>query len=141
MEKYFSNSAKETEKIAENFSKSLKPGDIVAFFGGLGAGKTAFTRGLAKGLHSTSEISSPTFALVHEYNGDIPIYHFDMYRVETMEDLYTTGYFDYIESGGITLIEWSENIEAVLDKKTIIIEIAKTGENSREITIKRNEEY
>ena len=94
MPTFKTKSTYETEKLAENISHILKKGDTIAFFGGMGMGKTAFVRGLARGLSVRDEVSSPTFAIVNEYRGDIPIYHFDMYRVTSFDDLYTTGFFD-----------------------------------------------
>lgn len=125
------HSVEETENAGCRFAGKLKRGDVVAFFGGLGMGKTAFIRGIARGLEITDHVSSPTFAIVHEYRGKIPLYHFDMYRVTTWEDLDTTGFFDYLESGGICVIEWSENIEQALPESTVKISIARgSGENS-----------
>ncbi|MEG2813352.1 MAG: tRNA (adenosine(37)-N6)-threonylcarbamoyltransferase complex ATPase subunit type 1 TsaE, partial [Oscillospiraceae bacterium] len=101
MREYFSNSEKETEQIASEFATELKSGDVLAYKGGMGVGKPAFTRGLATGLKVTGEVSSPTFALVHEYKslhtGQLSLYHFDMYRIKTFEDVYSTGYFDYLD--------------------------------------------
>ena len=133
---YFSNSPQDTEKIAEDFSKELSGGEIIAFTGNLGMGKTCFTRGLAKGLGFIGEVTSPTFALVNEYvGGRLPLYHFDMYRVEGWEDLYSTGYFDYLEMGGVIAAEWSENIEAALEGKVITIEFSRIDDNVRKITV------
>ena len=139
---YFSNSPQDTEKIAEDFAKGLLGGEVVAFIGNLGMGKTCFTRGLAKGLGFSGEVTSPTFALVNEYrDGRLDIFHFDMYRVEGWEDLYSTGYFDYLDEGGVTVIEWSENISSALDDDTIYINIVSTGENSRRIIIGKGEVF
>ena len=134
MQKYISKSALETEQIAENLSKTLKGNEIIAMFGGLGAGKTAFTRGLARGLGVNDGVSSPTFALVHEYEGKFLIYHFDMYRINTYDDLYTTGFFDYADTG-VMIIEWSENIEGFLPEDCITVTITHLSENEREIII------
>lgn len=137
---FHSHSSNETENFGSQLAKSLNPGDVVALFGDLGAGKTAFTRGLAKGIGFDGEVSSPTFALVHEYPGNIPIYHFDMYRITTWDDLYSTGFFDYLDMGGILVIEWSENIENCLPDGTIRVSIAKNdNENERIITLQRGE--
>ncbi len=132
-----SYSEKETRQIAAAFAKTLCAGDIVAYRGGLGAGKTVFTRGLAEGLHCKGEVSSPTFALVHEYPSaaDGPtLYHFDMYRIVDADELYATGFYDYMEQGGILAIEWSENIQEELPQKTIYVTLTATGEQSRRIT-------
>lgn len=131
----------ETEALASAFARVLKPGAVIAYFGGLGAGKTAFTRGLAKGLGTTGEVSSPTFALVHEYQGDPPLIHFDMYRVSSFDDLYTTGYFDYLDGNNILAIEWSENIEEALPEDAVRITFEVTGEESRRITIEGGPDF
>ncbi|MBQ7545545.1 MAG: tRNA (adenosine(37)-N6)-threonylcarbamoyltransferase complex ATPase subunit type 1 TsaE [Clostridia bacterium] len=136
MSNYVSRSVQDTEAFAAQYAQSLHAGDVIALFGGLGMGKTAFVRGLASGLHSSSEVSSPTFALVHEYDGKYPIYHFDMYRVRDLDDLYSTGFFDYLESGGIVVIEWSENIEPYLPENARKIRICRTEhENERRLTV------
>lgn len=130
-----SHSTQDTESMAAQYAAHLHAGDVIALYGGLGVGKTAFVRGLAAGLHSSSDVSSPTFALVHEYDGSIPIYHFDMYRVHDPDDLYSTGYFDYLDSGGILVIEWSENIEDDLPHDARRIRIERTDrENERRLT-------
>lgn len=136
MSVFVSHSTAETESFAAALAGCLQKGDVIALYGGLGAGKTAFVRGLAQGLGTTDEVSSPTFALVHEYDGRIPIAHFDMYRIHTMEDLYSTGYFDYLESGCILVIEWSENIEPYLPDRVYKIRVARgESENERKLTI------
>lgn len=143
MREYTSKSPEETEAIGEKLAGILQPGTVVAFFGGMGMGKTVFTRGLARGLHSTEAVSSPTFALVQEYGGNPPLVHFDMYRISTWDDLYSTGFFDYIDMGWILAVEWSENIENALPDNTVRVEIRKTGddENERIITIGKENEY
>lgn len=135
-----SHSTKETEQIARCFSTELKEGACIAFLGDLGAGKTAFVRGLAKGLDVSGEVCSPTFALVHEYSGKIPLVHFDMYRVTGEDDLYATGYYDYLDSGATLAIEWSENITQYLPKDTIFITITTLGEDERMIEIATQKE-
>ncbi len=139
MEQYFSYSLEDTEEIAANFARTLSGGEIIAFTGSMGAGKTAFTRGFVKALGGGDVVSSPTFAIVNEYNADFPIKHFDMYRIHGFEDLYSTGFFDYQEQdNAILLIEWSENIEDFLPSNTIKIDIAHgEEENMRKITITR----
>ncbi len=124
MEKILSESEEQTEQIGEAFAQSLKGTEVVALFGGMGMGKTAFTRGLARGLGVSDGVSSPTFALVNEYHGKYPIYHFDMYRVNTWDDLYSTGFFDYL-GNGILIIEWSENIDGALPENTVRISISR----------------
>ena len=139
MQKFFTKSYEETEEIAFRLAHTLKGTEIIAMFGGLGAGKTAFTRGLARGLGVDDGVSSPTFALVHEYEGKFPIYHFDMYRINTFDDLYTTGFFDYMDNG-VMVIEWSENIESALPEGCIRVYIKVISENEREIEIEGAEE-
>ena len=132
----YTQSVEETEQFAASLASSLRPGDVIALYGGLGMGKTAFVRGLAKGLHTTSEVSSPTFALVHEYEADMPLYHFDMYRIHSMEDLYSTGFFDYLESGGVLVIEWSENIDSFLPPYARKIRMERgDAENERRVCV------
>lgn len=135
MSVFVSHSTEETESFAARYALRLRAGDVIALYGGLGVGKTAFVRGLAQGLGSSSEVSSPTFALVHEYDGRFPIYHFDMYRIAGLDDLYSTGFFDYLQSGGILVIEWSENIEPFLPEGARKIRIMRAaGENERRLT-------
>ncbi len=132
MVQVISNSPKETELFAEKLGKALQGGEVVAYFGGLGMGKTRFTAGLARGMGINDDVSSPTFSLVHEYDGEKPLYHFDMYRITTFEDLCSTGFFDYLDWGGVLAVEWSENIENALpEEKLIKIEIMR-GENDEQ---------
>lgn len=126
MNKIISKSTEDTEKIGELIAEKLCGNEVIALFGGLGMGKTAFTRGLCRGLGVNDGVSSPTFALVNEYHGKYNIYHFDMYRVTSWEDLYSTGFFDYLDNG-VLVIEWSENIEGALPENTIRINISKGG--------------
>lgn len=140
MQRLMTNSAAETEAAGAALAAHLRPGSVVALYGGLGMGKTAFVRGLAAGLGIQAEVSSPTFALVHDYGGSPPLIHFDMYRISGWEDLYTTGFFDYLEAGGILAVEWSENIEAALPPGTIRVELERLDENRRRITISTDEE-
>lgn len=135
MRSIVTNSAAETEQFAQELASSLKPNDVLAFSGGLGMGKTTFVRGLARGLGSSDEVSSPTFSLVHEYRGTPKLYHFDMYRVTSFDDLYSTGFFDYLETGAILAIEWSENIEGTLPDNTIRVTFERLEEEKRRITV------
>lgn len=132
MIKIISHSAEETEQIGFNIAQRLNGTEVIALFGGLGMGKTAFTRGLAKGLGFDDGVSSPTFALVNEYSGRYNIYHFDMYRVSSWDDLYSTGFFDYIDTG-VLVIEWSENIEGALPDNAIRISISKGSSDDERI--------
>ena len=136
-EVFVSNSYKETEEFAARLAKKVKGGTVIAMKGDLGAGKTCFTRGFAKGMGFEGDVNSPTFAIVNEYlGGRLPVYHFDMYRITGWEDLYTTGYFEYMESGGVLIIEWSENIEQALPEDVVTITIEKCSEQERKITVK-----
>lgn len=135
MESFVTKSPGETEEIGANLAKRLKGGRVVALFGGLGAGKTAFVRGLARGMGIDSEVSSPTFALVHEYEGNPPLVHFDMYRVTGWDDLYSTGFFDYLDMGAVLAVEWSENIENALPEDAIRVNIIKIDDDTRKIEI------
>ncbi len=123
MMELLSRNARQTQEIAAAVAARLKPGDVVALFGGLGAGKTAFVSGLAQGLGIHCAVSSPTFALVNHYPGEIPLYHFDMYRIKSWEDLYSIGFFDYLDMSAILAIEWSENIENALPQGHYRVEI------------------
>ena len=138
---YISCSPEDTKRIASDLGKSLVPGDVVAMFGGMGMGKTAFTHGLALGMGiDDSCVSSPTFALVHEYGNKNKLYHFDMYRIESWDDLYSTGFFDYIDANGILAVEWSENIINALPDDYIKVEFKKgADDNQRIITIEKGE--
>ena len=127
MQKFITNSADETEQLGIRLSGHLKGNEVIALFGGLGMGKTAFTRGLSAGLGVSDGVSSPTFAIVNEYSGKFNIYHFDMYRISTWDDLNSSGFFDYIDQG-IIVIEWSENIENALPENAVRITIER-GKN------------
>ena len=141
MKEYVSLSPSQTVEIGRKIANMLKSGDVVALFGDLGMGKTCLISGVADGLGFSGEVSSPTFALVNEYiGGRLNLYHFDMYRVEGWEDLYSTGYFDYLESGGVLAIEWSENIVAALPESVIEITIERTDETQRKITVEKRAE-
>lgn len=136
MMEIITKSPKETEKFAEDFAKNLLGGEIIAFKGSMGMGKTCFTRGLAKGLGFVGQVSSPTFALVNEYiGGRLPLYHFDMYKVESWEGLYSCGFFDYMDMGGVIAAEWSENIEGALNGNVIFVDISRVDDNTRKITV------
>ena len=136
---FFTNSPSETEKIGEALGKILPAGTILAYEGDLGAGKTAFTRGLARGLDCREAVTSPTYTIVNEYlGGKIPLFHFDMYRLRCADDLFDIGWDDYLERGGICAVEWSENVWEAMENPTIVT-IEKLGENSRRITIEGGE--
>ena len=132
---YTTNSPAETEALGFALGKILKPGTVIAYCGDLGAGKTAFTRGLARGLGCTDLVTSPTYTIVNEYlSGRMPLFHFDMYRLASSDDLWDIGWEDYLERGGVCAVEWSENVrDAMEDAITVCIQ--KLGEDSRKITI------
>ena len=137
---FISNSPKNTRQIAVQLAETLRGGEVIAFYGDLGQGKTCFVTGLAEGLGFTGEVSSPTFAIINEYlGGRLDLYHFDMYRVTDWNDLYSTGYFDYMESGGVLAVEWSENIENALPDDAIRVTIKRLDDTTREITVDRGD--
>ena len=141
MEK-ITHSAEETIEFAKEIGSRLKKGDIVAYTGGLGAGKTTFTRGLAMGLGMNDNVTSPTFSLVNEYHSkDISLYHFDMYRIMGADDLETTGFYDYSTDDSVFAIEWSENISEELPDNAVIIDIERIDDNTRRITVKGDERF
>ncbi|MBE6842909.1 MAG: tRNA (adenosine(37)-N6)-threonylcarbamoyltransferase complex ATPase subunit type 1 TsaE [Oscillospiraceae bacterium] len=141
MNKIITTSPEETIEFAKKIGAVLKKGDVIAYKGGLGAGKTTFTRGLAMGAGLEDEVYSPTFALINEYAGDVNIYHFDMYRIENTDDLETTGFFDYPMEDSIFVIEWSENIIDALPENTIFIQINRIDDETREIIIEGDERF
>lgn len=133
----------ETVAAGEQLARLLRPGDVVAYRGGMGAGKTTFTVGLARGLGLTDWVSSPTFALVHEYRegaAKLPLCHFDMFRIGSHEDLYSTGFFDYLDAGAVLAVEWSENIATALPAGCVVVDFAIEGD-SRTITITGDERF
>ena len=132
---YITNSPSETEAVGAALAKVLKSGTIIAYRGDLGAGKTAFTRGLARGLGVKEPVTSPTYTIVNEYlSGRMPLFHFDMYRLASSDDLWDIGWEDYLERGGVCAVEWSENVADAMEG-AIAVCIQKTGEDSRKITI------
>ena len=136
---YITNSPAETEAVGAALGRILKPGTVLAYRGDLGAGKTAFTRGLAKGLGCTDLVTSPTYTIVNEYlSGRIPLFHFDMYRLGSSDDLWVICWEDYLERGGVCAVEWSENVEDALED-AVNVTIEKLGEDTRRITIEGGE--
>ena len=132
---YITNSPAETEAVGAALGKILKPGTVIAYRGDLGAGKTAFTRGLSQGLGSSEMVTSPTYTIVNEYlGGRMPLFHFDMYRLASSDDLWDIGWEDYLDRNGVCAVEWSENVEDAMED-AISITIEKLGEESRRITI------
>ncbi len=132
---FITHSPAETEQVGAALGKVLAPGTILAYTGDLGAGKTAFTRGLARGLGATDMVTSPTYTIVNEYlSGRLPLFHFDMYRLASSDDLWDIGWEDYLDRGGVCAVEWSENVADALED-AIRITIEKLGEDDRRITI------
>ena len=132
---FITNSPQETETVGAALARVLQPGTILAYRGDLGAGKTAFTRGLARGLGCRELVTSPTYTIVNEYlGGRLPLFHFDMYRLGSSDDLWDIGWEDYLDRGGICAVEWSENVDDAMEG-AIYITIEKLGESSRRITI------
>ncbi len=138
---FITHSPEETEKIGEALAKSLQPGTILAYRGDLGAGKTAFTRGLARGLGCKETVTSPTYTIVNEYlGGRLPLFHFDMYRLASSDDLWDIGWEDYLEREGVCAVEWSENVQDAMED-AITVTIEKLGETTRQITIEGGQGY
>ena len=132
---FLTHSPVETETVGTALGKILPPGTILAYEGDLGAGKTAFTRGLARGLGCTDMVTSPTYTIVNEYlSGRMPLFHFDMYRLRSSDDLFDIGWEDYLDRGGVCAVEWSENVRDAMEN-AIVVRIEKTGGESRRITI------
>ena len=134
---YRSNSPLETEALGERLAAHLHPGDVIAYTGDLGAGKTAFTRGLARGLGVTDRVTSPTFTIVNEYEGGrLPLFHFDMYRLGSADELFDIGWEDYLCRGGVCAVEWSENIADALEEDAVRVDIRRgASDQERVITI------
>ena len=123
---FITNSENETEELGSRLAEKLEPGTVIAFTGDLGAGKTAFTRGLARGLGITERVTSPTFTIVNEYEGGrLPLFHFDMYRLGDADELFHIGWEDYLARGGICAVEWSENVSDALEEGTLSVEICR----------------
>ena len=133
---YLSHSPEETEHIGEMLGRRLRPGTVVAYRGGLGMGKTAFTRGLARGLGCAGRVTSPTFTIVNEYDGATPLFHFDMYRLGSSDELFDIGWEVYRTRGGVCAVEWSERVDDAMPADTLWVDIARgTDESDRIITI------
>ncbi len=138
--KRITHSPAETEALGEALAQILRPGDVVALTGDLAAGKTRFVAGLARGLGLTDSVTSPTFAIAHEYReGPVPLFHFDMYRLSSSEELYDIGWEDYLAQGGICAVEWSENVADAMPPQSIFVDIRILDEETREITIRMQE--
>ena len=138
---FITNSPTETEAVAAALAQKLAPGTVLAYRGDLGAGKAAFTRGLARGLGYADPVTSPTYTIVNEYlGGRLPLFHFDMYRLASSDDLWDIGWEDYLERGGICAVEWSENVDDAMEQ-AIYVTIEKLGEDTRRITIEGGESF
>ncbi len=132
---FITSSPEETEALGEALGRQLQPGTVIAYRGDLGAGKTAFTRGLARGLGSTETVTSPTYTIVNEYlNGRLPLFHFDMYRLGSSEDLFDIGWEDYLDRNGVCAVEWSENVADAMED-ALVVSIRKLSEDERRITV------
>ena len=132
---YITHSPEETEKLGEALGWCLAPGTVLAYRGELGAGKTAFTRGLARGLGYREPVTSPTYTIVNEYlGGRLPLFHFDMYRLRCADDLWDIGWADYLDRGGVCAVEWSENVAEALED-AVTVTIRKLSDTTREITL------
>lgn len=134
---FVTKSENETRELAKRLAEKLRAGDVILYSGEMGAGKTAFTKGIAEYFGTEEEVTSPTFALVHEYPGRVPIFHFDLYRIADYDELYAIGFFDYLDRGGILAVEWSENIPELAEEleNVININIQKLSENERRISV------
>ena len=137
---FITESPEQTERVGAALGKILTPGTVIAYRGDLGAGKTAFTRGLARGLGSDELVTSPTYTIVNEYlGGRLPLFHFDMYRLGSSDDLFDIGWEDYLDRGGVCAVEWSENVADALED-ALVITIDKLGDETRRITIEGGED-
>ena len=135
---YITNNEKETEAIGEQFGRRVKDGTVVAMYGDLGAGKTAFVRGMARGMGIDTRVSSPTFTIVNEYLGDRTLIHFDMYRLGSADELFDIGWEDYLNRGAVLAVEWSENIVGALPDDYLKVEIKRgDGDDCRVITVEQ----
>lgn len=138
---FVTHSPEETESLGQRLAQGLRGGEILAYLGDLGAGKTAFTRGLARGLGIPMQVTSPTYTIVNEYEGGrLPLFHFDMYRLSSEEDLFDIGWEDYLLRKGVCAVEWSENAAAAMEG-AIWIRLEKLSENSRKITIEGGDRF
>ena len=135
MTEFFTSSERETEQVGAAFAENLPGGTVVAFYGELGSGKTAFVRGMARGMGLKCRVSSPTFTIVNEYEGERELFHFDMYRLASGDELFDIGWEDYLARGAVCAVEWSENVEDAFTGEEIIVRFEKTGEQDRRIII------
>ncbi len=137
---YITTSPEQTEALGERLGERLRGGEVIAYRGELGAGKTAFTRGLARGLGISVRVTSPTYTIVNEYGGGrLPLFHFDMYRLHDADDLFDIGWEDYLERGGVCAVEWSENVAEAMEG-AITVTLEKCADDTRRITIEGGED-
>lgn len=140
--RYCTHSPEETEALGLRLAKQLRPGAVVAYYGGLGAGKTAFTRGLARGLGITEPVTSPTYTIVNEYlSGDMPLFHFDMYRLGSSDELFDIGWEDYLARGGVCCVEWSENVDDAFEEPIRVRFSRGSGDECRVIEVEGGERF
>lgn len=132
---YITNSERETEALGAAFAAKIPDGSVVALYGGLGSGKTAFVRGMARGMGIDAFVSSPTFTIVNEYTGGRSLFHFDMYRLKSADELYDIGWEDYLSRGGVCAVEWSENVRSAFEGDEYTVSFRKLSETGREITV------
>ena len=132
---YITHSESETEDLGARFAANLPAGAVIALYGDLGCGKTAFVRGMARGMALDATVTSPTFTIVNEYDGPWPLFHFDMYRLSSADELFDIGWEDYLARGGVCAVEWSENVPGAFEGDEIAVRFEKTGDNDRRITI------
>lgn len=132
---HLSHSEQETEQLGEQVARRLPRGTVIAYTGELGMGKTAFTRGLARGLGCRGRVTSPTFTIVNEYEGDIPLFHFDLYRLGSSDELFDIGWEDYVNRGSVCAVEWSENVEDAFYGDEVVVRFEKLGPTTRRIII------
>lgn len=131
---FVTNSEQETEELGARLAERLEPGAVIAFTGDLGAGKTAFTRGLARGLGISDRVTSPTFTIVNEYEGGrLPLFHFDMYRLGSSDELFDIGWEDYLARGGVCAVEWSENVSDALEEGSVLVEIRRGARDNQRV--------
>ena len=135
MAEFFSNNEAETEALGARLASVLPGGSVVAMYGDLGAGKTAFVRGMARGMGLSCRVSSPTFTIVNEYLGERELIHFDMYRIGGADELFDIGWEDYLNRGAVCAVEWSENVEDAFFGDEIVVRIEKLGDTRRKITV------
>jgi len=137
---YITNSERETEELGAKLARELPDGSVVAFYGELGSGKTAFVRGMARGMGIDALVNSPTFTIVNEYVGARSLFHFDMYRLGSADELFDIGWEDYLARNGVCAVEWSENVEDAFEGDEVVVTFRKIDENTREITVEGGRE-